>query len=705
MDFTFKTDYNFFFIIAALAAAILISYFYYRKSNLDKSRKRLFYLLRTLSVFFLLLVFLSPVISFIGNLSRTPVNVFLIDNSESLLLENRFEKLKKILEEKNIKEGSSDSQNRFFLFAGNVLKEIEYSDLNTIEYSGIDNFQTNLTGSFNSLEKILANVNLSTITVVSDGIINEGGNPVYSVKSLNVPVNYILTGDTIQKKDLSVKNVFYNKSGFIESRIPVKAEINSYNYDKKISVNLYEENRLIDSRELQVISGQTRYEADFMVFSNTESIKKYRIEIPPSEGEITYKNNFEEFFIKFTDNKFKILVISGGPGADFAFIKEEILKVKNFEPVFLTQKSSTEFYEGSFPAGELFDSYIFIGFPTQVTSPVLMNDIRESIKAGKSSLIFFASKNTDYSKLSQFEDLLPFSVSSYSPVESETRVSAVSKVKSDFSIAAEILSGINSFPEIFRTQTVFSAKPSSETILITDKNSEPAMIIQNTVEKKSSAFLVYGFYKWRLNNKSLNSSEVFNKLLTNSLILISDKETRRKFIIETTKPVYSKFENVVFNARINNFDIKGNEKIRVNIKGSEYSESIELTRKDNMIFQSRIRISADGDYEYTAELLSGNNVEESTTEKFSIGINNFEYKSTRADNSILSRLANETSGTDFGNAQSPDVNDFLSKINEKSEYSVKTLKNIELNINPYYLFGLIFVLCLEWFLRKRNNLP
>lgn len=705
MDFSFKTDYNFFFILTALAAALLIAYLYYKKSKLETSRKRLFFLLRTLSVFFLLLLFLSPVLSFIGNISRTPVNVFLIDNSESLLLENRFEKLRETVVEKKINDAGSNSVNRYFLFAGSIIKEINYGDINAIEYNGINNFQTNLSGTFNSLEEILANVNLSTITVISDGIINEGGNPVYSIKSLNVPVNYILTGDTVQKNDLAIKNVFYNKSSFIESRVPVKAEINSYNYDKKISVNLYEENRLIDTREIQVNTGQTRYNVDFLVFSNTESIKKYRIDIAPAENEITDKNNFEEFFIKFTDNKFKVLIISGGPGADFAFIKEEILKVRNFESVFLTQKSSTEFYEGSFPSGDAFDSYIFIGFPTQATSPVLMNDIREKIKSGKSSLIFFASKNTDYAKLSQFEDLLPFSVTSYSPVEAETKISAVSKLNSDFAVTEEILSGISTFPEIFRTQTVFSAKPTSETILITDKNSEPAMIIQNTIDKKSSAFLVYGFYKWRLNSKSLNTSEVFNKLLTNSLIMISDKEARRKFIIETSKPVFSKYENVIFNARINNFSVKGNERIRVNIKGNDYNKGIELLKKDNLIFQGQIRIPADGDYEYTAELLSGSNVEESTTEKFSIGINNFEYKSTRADNSILSQLANETSGTDFGNAQSPGVGDFLSKINEKTEYSVKTLKNIELNINPYYLFGLIFVLCLEWFLRKRNNLP
>ncbi|MBV6478751.1 MAG: hypothetical protein HGGPFJEG_01508 [Ignavibacteria bacterium] len=705
MDFTFKTDYNFFFILAVLAAAIIIAYLYYRKSKLETSRKRIFLILRTVSVFLLLLLFLSPVISFFGNVSRTPVNVFLIDNSESLTIENRFEKLKELIDEKNLKSAGKNSDNRFFLFAGNILKEINYGDINSIEYTGINNFQTNLSQSITSLEEILSGGNLSSVTIISDGIINEGGNPVYRVKQLNVPVNYILTGDTVQKNDLSLRTVFYNKSSFIESRVPIKAEINSYNYDRNIAVNLFEENRLIDSKEIKVIPGQIRYEAGFSVFSNTESIKKFRIEISPAEDEITLKNNFEEFFIKFTDNKFKVLVISGGPGADFAFIKEEILKIKNFDAVFRTQKSQNEFYEGNIPADEKFDCCILIGFPAQQTSTLLMNEIREIIISNKATLIFLSSRNTDYAKLSQIEELLPFTVSSYSPNETETKVNFVGKLNPDLNFSYDVLKDIGSFPAIFRTQTVFSAKPSAETMLITDRNSEPAMLIQNTSNKRSAAFLVYGFYKWRLNSKSINSSEVFNKLITNSILMLSDKEAKKKFIVETTKPVYSKFESVIFNAKLNKLDVKGNEKIRVSIKGKDFNQSLELIRKDNLIFQGKTDIASDGDYEYSAELISGNNVEENTIGKFSIGINNFEYKSTRADNMVLRQMANETMGTDFGSMQTAGASDFLSKINEKSEISMKTMKNFELNINPYYLFGLILILCMEWFLRKRNNLP
>jgi len=704
MDINFKADYNFLIIILILVISAAISYFYYRKSKLDSSLKKLFYVLRTLSVFFLLLLFLSPVISLFSKSFRAPVNVFLLDNSESLLIENRFEKLKEEAES-NGNGGDDNSENKYYLFSGNLFNEINYRDIKNIEYTGPDNFSTNLSNTFTSLQDLSTGMNLSSVTVISDGMFNEGGNPVYRARSLNVPVNYFLIGDTIQKNDLVLKNVFYNKTSFIESTVPIKAVINSFNIDRTIKVNLFEDNRISEVKEIKVIPGQAVYNVDFKVRSNSESVKKYRIEIEPEEDEITDKNNFEEFFIKYTDNKFKLLVLSGGPSPDFAFISDELKKVKNFEAKFLTQKTGNEFYEGTFPFKEVFDSYILIGYPTSVTDPVYLNEIRENISRDKSSLILFSSRNTDYGKLSLLDEYIPFTVSNYSPAETETKVSAVSSINRDLFSESRILSEIKNLPGIFKTQTVFTVKPSAETVLISENRAEPAMIIQNTSDKKSMAFLVYGFYKWRLNNRNINFSEIMTDLLTNYIIKISGKDARKKFIIETTKPVYSKYENVIFNARLNNIDHKGSIKIRVNIKGSNFNKSIDLIQKSNSVFENQIRLTDDGDYEYDAELITDNVVQETYYNKFGIGTNNFEYKSTRADNEILSSLSAETGGVNFSNIDASSINDSLRKNNRKSADNITSFKKFELNINPYYLFGLILVLCMEWFLRKRNNLP
>lgn len=705
MDVTLKTDYGFLFIIISIIISAAVSWIYYRRSDLEGMKKKLLAALRFLSVFFILQLFSSPVISLFKNIFREPVSVFLIDNSQSLLLENRNIRLSEVLKNKIMNSAPGNSENLYFLFSENLIREIKKDDLDKISYEGINNFETNLTSSLYSLQQRLAGENVSAVTVISDGIINGGGNPGTAARLLNVPVNYILTGDTVQKNDLVLRNIFYNKTAFIESSVPVKIEINSYNYDRDIKVNLYEENDLIQSKVLTVSKDKNVYDISFNVNSISEKVVKYKTEIEGIDDEITQKNNFREFFIKFVNNKFKILVLAGGPGPDLAFLSEEIKKVKNFDATFLTQKSASEFYEGAVPDLSGFDSYVLIGYPTSVTNQNILNDIRSSVEKNNSSIVFFAQRNTDFNKLSVLSDKLPFKTISYTDKEEQTGIRSVSKIENEIFRNAEIITQVNSFPDIFKTVSEFTVNPAAETFLIMNKNSSPAFIIQNTDKNRSAAFLAYGFYKWRLNNQRNNAGDVLNYIITSSIIAVTDKEQKKAFTIETTKPVYSKFENVKFIARITNFDLQGGEKIKVKISGEGFNNSFELLKKDNRYFEGEINVPADGTYSYTAELYSGNNFIESTDNRFLIGQNNYEYLLTRADNSVLNELTGVSSGVNFSDKDNSAVKDSLEKFNELSRSEFRSGKNFELNINPYYLGILIFLLCMEWFFRKRNNLP
>ena len=705
MDITLKSDFSLLYFILSVILAIAVSWFYYRRSALEGINKKLFAVLRFLSLFFIFLLFSSPVISFIKNTFTDPVNVYLIDNSQSLLLDKRDVLLSNILDEKILSSEPGNSDNLYFLFSGGLMREVKKDELRNISYSGVNNFETNLTSSIYSLQERLANENLSSVTIISDGIINEGGSPETAARLLNVPVNYILTGDTVQHSDLVVKNIFFNKTAFIESSVPVNVGINSYNYDTEIKLNLYEEDNLVQTKVLKVSKDQNNYELSFNVMSDAERIVKYKIEIEGLDDEITLKNNFQEFFIRFVNNKFRILVLSAGPGPDFAFISEEIKKVKNFEATFLTQKSSSEFYEGAIPQLDNFDSYILIGYPTSISNLNILNEIGSALEKNNSSLIFFTGRNTDHNKLSVLADKLPFKTISFSDKEEETGIRTVSKLNNEIFKNSQLISQVNSFPNIFKTASNFAVNSPAETFLIMNQNSEPAFIIQNTEKNRSAAFLAYGLYKWRLNNQRNNAEEALNYIITNSVIAITDKEQKKSFNIETTKPVYSKFENVKFNARINNYELKGGEKIRVKITGNGFNNSFELVKKDNRYFEGEINIPADGTYSYTAELVSGNNLVESTDNRFIIGENNFEYKLTRADNPFLNKLAGDTYGVNFSNSDKSAIKDSLVNFNERFKSEFRTKKNFELNVNPYYLGIIIFLLCLEWFFRKRNNLP
>lgn len=705
MDFSFRTEYNIFFILLLLIISAAVSFFYYKHTKLEAIPKKIFTFLRFLSVFFILLLLLSPALSYIKNITAAPVNVFLIDNSLSMTIDNRQEMIKKIIEEKTADAESGNAENRYFLFSEDIIKEIKSGEFDSLEFSGSRIYNTNISSALSSVREKFQNKNLSTVTVISDGIINEGGNSLTTVKSLNVPFNYILIGDTVQKKDVSVKNIYYNKVSFIESNVPVKAEINSYNYDKEITVNLFEDNKLIDTKYVLLNSNKINYDLSFSVSSSEEAVKKYRVELKGSDDEITLKNNYSEFFIKYTDNKFRILVLSGGPGPDFAFLKEELLQIKNFETSFLTQKSQSEFYEPIPSDLGAFDSYILIGYPTVVSNISILNDISDKIKKNNSSVIFFNERNIDFKKLSLIEDRLPFRTVRISDTELETGIKSIVNLNPEVFRNSELISSVNSLPDIFTTASEFSINPNAETYLVMNRNSEPAFIMENSDKNKSSAFLAYGFYKWRLNSRNNKSGEVLRYLISNSVTSLTGKESRNKFNIDTSEPVYSVTEDIKFEAVITNFEIKGDEKILLKISGNKYDSSFYLSKIRGKFYSGEINIPVKGDYEFTAELLSNNTSQQTLKGRFTIDENNYEFKSTRSDNTFLSLLSNDTKGYNLSNKESGEIKNLFNEMNSKSINEFKARSNFEFDTNPYYLTILIFLLCLEWFLRKRNNLP
>jgi hypothetical protein len=702
MDFFIKTEYNIIFIILLVIVSVLISWLFYRKSHLETNKKILFSVLRFLSTLFILLLLSSPVISYVNKDSITPLNIFLIDNSRSLTLENRNEMLTQKVRDAAGTENDI-SENRYFFFSNGLIKESDGAEPPSFE--GINNFRTDYTQALVELQERFADRNISTINIFSDGIVNEGGNPVFTALALNAPVNYMLIGDTIQKNDLVIKDVFYNKTAFIESSVPVNVEINAFNYDKTVNVILYEEDKQIDSRLITISRANSTYNLKFNVSSPSGGVKKYKVEVAREGDEITDKNNYSEFFIKFIDNKFKVLVLAGGPSADFSFISEEIKKIQNFETTFLTQKTSSEFYEGAFPSPDDYQVFMLIGYPTNISNPEYLNRIKESLEKNKSAVLFFESRNTDYGKLALLENLLPFKTASPSDVEEETGIRTVSSLNTEIFNKPELLGKINGFPSIFKNRTTYIINPSAETFLTSTRGGEPVLSIQKTLNNNSAAFLAHGLYKWRLNPVNYGAGEVLNYIITNTVVNITDKEKQKKLFVETTSPVFSKFENVKFTASLNPAFVTGGENIKIRISGSKFRTELELKEINNMYFEGEINVPEDGDYQYTAELSKQGQYIEGDEGRFIVGENNYEYKLTRPDKSILSSLSSSTGGVNLNTMSPGEMSNMLKEVNSRSSKEVQLSGNLPLNINPFYLFGVILLLGLEWFFRKRNNLP
>ncbi|MFC2093624.1 hypothetical protein ACFLSV_06960, partial [Bacteroidota bacterium] len=211
MDILLKSEYSAILILIVTIVSILLAYFFYRKSKLKAPLKYILPLIRFLSIWFILVLFLSPVLSYLIEITQKSINVFLIDNSLSLTIDKKDSLLKESLIKEITDIENEKSVNKYFLFSNGLNEEINESDFDAIELSNRDNNETDLSKTLHTLFERFENKNISSINIISDGIINSGSNPSHFVKLFGIPVNYFLVGDTTQKPDLLIKDIFFNK--------------------------------------------------------------------------------------------------------------------------------------------------------------------------------------------------------------------------------------------------------------------------------------------------------------------------------------------------------------------------------------------------------------------------------------------------------------------------------------------------------------
>jgi hypothetical protein len=675
-------------VLVLLALSAGTGYFIYRNEELGKFKKAILVSLRTISLFLILLLLLNPFRENITKSLTKPINAVLIDKSLSSTIENRDTKIPDIL--KTII--SANSETKYFLFASKLLKqEKEYGEDSTLYYK----YSTNLGKTLDDISSY-PDLAINSFTIVSDGQINEGNNLIQTAKKFNVPFHYVLIGDTAQKKDLVLRRTNYNKQVFINSLTKVFVTVSSYGYDKEIKINLYENDIKVKTNVLRVSSGTEEYTTSFDLISPNPGIKKYKAEVESADDEITKINNSEIFYIKYTDNSIKVLLIAGSPSPDVSSLKQALSTTENFKTDYRIQKQSNEYYDGELPDFRNYDLIVFNGFPSDITSEEQISKIKEKMKEINLPLIFINSSNISFDKLREFQSYLPFIVNDISKKEfkSNIKITASSTVEK-----ADQLRKFNVYPQSYFFKEAFSVKPNSTILGLTSQNSEPAIVTDNTSGTWSAGFLGYGYYKWNLNPQG---NYAFLQGLVSVLInLTINENTKDRFVIKANKDYFAVSENILFNSYFKDTDPLKKYTVKLNISGNGKSEVIEMTQSNKNTFDGEYVLYEKGDYAIKGDLYENGNYLTSNMFKISIGDAIEEFKDTKAKEDILKEIAYRTNGINLTNKNSQEIQEILKLMTEET----RTISEKALFRKSFlYLMLIIVLLSIEWYIRKRSNL-
>lgn len=681
--------YGYILFAFLLGLSSAVSILYYRKSGLSKFKKAVLVLLRTASLFLIIALLLNPLMNVSVLSEKSGADVILIDNSRSLEIENRSADLQPAAEE--VRKFSPDY--RTFSFASGLLGEIK--DDNYFIGSPIRTYSSNLAAALEEIYSMPKDYSVNSVTVISDGLIEKSGTLIPTAKKIGAPFYYLLIGDTIQKNDLVISKIYYNRNSYAGSTSPVKVLINSYGYRNLIIVRLFEENILKETKEVLTDISSTEYLQEFKISSSSTGIKKYSVRVDTLGGEVTTLNNSRDFFIKYIDNKFNLLAVAGSPGADLSALKQALSKTDNFKTDFFVQKSLDSFYEGILPALSGYDAVMLSGFPLAGTDKKITAQLSAEIERYGTPVIFLNASNTGYEDLKQFEKFLPFTVGGNADAP---YTSAVRVLDYDFPEQPESIRKINLLPSAFYSKNSFIPKPGTVTLGITSSGSEPAILFHNDGKTRSASYLGYGFYKWSL-NAGINTGNMLENLVSVLFNLVLDENKSNRFTVRADKDYYAVSEPVFIKAFTGKTDASLTS-VRLNITGKSSSDVIEMQKSDEGVYSAVFTPSYESDFTAEGVLFVNNQAASSDIIRFASGLPVDEFIVTKSSDDVLRTLSASTGGVSL---KEFDKSKFERLSKDKMTDSNK--RKILFRDSVILLLAIIFLLSLEWFLRKRFNLP
>jgi len=694
----FSSSYSPLFLVLFILIAAAVSWYFYRNTALSNLKKYILITLKSLAIFILLALFIEPVLSYLTSSDKKGRDIVLIDISRSSSIEKRSEDIKTILSETDI----NTNDGNLFGFSGSTS---ELKNMDSIMFNG---YNTDLAASLRELKEQYPDGSYSTVTVISDGIFTDGGNPLYEALKFSAPFIVFPIGDTAVKKDIVVKSVTANEKAFTGTAVKIKTYLNVFkSAPAVINIKLLKEGIEIKSQQVSTQPGLNIYEVDFDVTETVPGKVRYTVTAENLPDELTYKNNKSDFYITYIDNKVNILVISGGPGYDNEFTGSVLKRIGNYNITYRTQKSAGEFYEGPVDTRQFAElsTLFLLNFPTSVTSAALVSDIANSTKQFNVPVIFFAGKNSDYQKLGSFEELIPFSVSRPNSGENMFRLQPVGGMDNGL----DKIPGLGATNEIFRNVSGILPKPGSVT-LATDKSSgEPMIINRVSGLSRSSAFLGYGLWRWKL-NPGTNAEKTLEAMLIEMINMTLQKEKKTKLRVYPAKDIFDYTEPVKIYAEVydENYLLTRNAKLtgKVTRKDGTSAGELKFTALENK-FSAELPPLPANDYYIECDAEYNGTYWARDNNRFLSDTLNTEYLQTRPDRDILNVLASKTGGTVVTADSVKEYSSILKRLKETLPVHEAPQRYLRFDLwgNKYYLMLVILLFSIEWVLRKRNNIP
>ncbi len=681
-----------FLLLCILAGSASAGLLYFREKENDFSRltSRILAILRGFSVTLIAFLLLSPMLKSTSHYTEKPVVLLAFDNSGSIAMgkdstfyKNEFtEKFRKLANEL-----SNKFEVQTYTFGDKISKSITPS---------FNEKQTNMESLFNEIRDSYSNRNLAALILASDGIFNQGADPLYVSDNAPYSIYTIAMGDTVQQKDIKISRVNYNRIAYLGNDFPVEITVSAFKCAgtrSKITVSSGDQQFFAEDFTINQPFSTTTFKTKLT--ASKPGMQRYRISVSPVQGEITTANNYQEIVVEVLDSRQKILLLQAAPHPDIAALKQAIEKNRNYS----VENFNLSEFNGSLASYSLvilhqIPALTDVGF--QVTNQL------KTIPVPVLYIIGSQSNMQAYNSL-MTGLIIPPSMSAFNE--------ATAVLNPDFnlfSLGPEIEHMIPEFPPLNVPFSQYKSGTAAQVLLyqkIGNVNTRiPLILFNQGVDRKAATITGEGIWKWRMTNYvKAGNQQAFDELITKIVQYLAVKEDKSQFRV-ILKNNFKENEAIEIDAELYNDSYQLENRPDVNIVITDGNKKVfpfAFSRTSNAYYLNAGSLPT-GEYSYKATTSFGGKAFQKTG-IFTVMALNIESINTVANHVLLNNLALRHKGEMVYPAQ---MDEIVKLLDARDDF--KTIVYVQkryadlVSLFPVLLL-IIALLSAEWFIRKRNG--
>jgi hypothetical protein len=670
------------FLLFSVAIAGGLSYFQYFFKNKSRTKtQNILALLRFISIFCILLLFINPLLKQNTlEIVKTPLPI-VVDNSSSII------DLKGNHEAKDIFDKLMDNSELLKKFDIQPYKfDSEFQTINSEKEIDFKGKQTNIEEVAKNLNSIHKNKTYPTV-LISDGNQTSGNDFVYSFSKKN-KVYPVILGDTTTFLDVRVSQINANKYAFHKNKFPVEVFLNyagnqSINANFSISLG----NSVLNSQSVSFSSTKKSAIVNLLLPANKVGLQIFKAAIKITQAEKNTYNNSKNFAVEIIDQKSEIAIISAINHPDIGALKRSIETN--------VQRKVTIGKPKDFNNLQKFNALILYQ-PTAEFKTVF-----EANKNSKINTFIITGTATDFNFLNQNQSSFDFKMSNQ-------KEDYLAMFNSEFNLFAIDNISFEEFPPIQNSFGTITPKGTSSVLLqsrIRNIDTNQPLLAFSENEGKRAAFLFgENTWKWRLQtNIDFNSFEKYD-IFIDKIIQFLITNNAKKSLVVNHESFYNSGEPLEITAQYFNknyeFDDKARLTAAITNKNTKQTKKYDLLKTTNSFKVNLDGLDA-GQYTFNIKELNSNSTYNGYFEIIDFDI---EKQFVNPDIDKLKQLVTQTnSQLVMPNQLDLLIKSLLNNADYKEIQKEVTTKTPI--IDWYWLLILIAIsLASEWFIRKYNGM-